>query len=147
MNEKNIAHRDIKLNNILVKYLDRRNNTFRVLLSDYGVSNQLDSMTGKFQTHAGTRVYMAPEILDGKNYDSKCDLWSLGVNIYQLKTKTLPYSGNFDKVILNQIENLGQTVFERINDNKLKDLLSKLLEKDPKKRMSWEEYFNHDFFK
>ena len=146
MNLHHIAHRDIKLNNILIKYLNPQKTEFKVLLSDYGVSNQLSSMTGRYSTHAGTQIIMAPEILNGEEYNNKCDLWSLGVNIYQLYTKKPPYNGKYDKVILGQISKLGHTVLNVIKDDKLKDLLSKLLVRDPKKRMSWEEYFEHDFF-
>ena len=147
MNSNNIAHRDIKLNNILVKYLNDQKTKFKVLLSDYGVSNQLCSMTGKYRTHAGTQIIMAPEILSGEEYNNKCDLWSLGVNIYQLYTKKPPYNGKVDNVILEQIKKLGHKVLDVIKDDKLKDLLSKLLVRDPKERLSWEEYFKHDFFK
>ena len=147
MNEAKIAHRDIKLHNILVKYLNKEKTKFKVLLSDYGVSNQLSSMTKKYKTHAGTQIIMAPEILSGKEYNNKCDLWSLGVNIFQLYTKKPPYIGAFDNEILNQIDKLGQSVLNVIKDAKLKDLLSKLLVKDPIYRISWEEYFEHDFFK
>ena len=115
-----------------------------MLLSDYGVSNQLNSMTGRFKTFAGSQIIMAPEILEGEEYNNKCDLWSLGVNIYQLYTKKPPYNGKYDKVILNQITKLGNTVLDDIEDDTLKDLLSKLLVKDPEKRISWEEYFEHD---
>ena len=147
MNKNNIAHRDIKLHNILVKYLNKEKTEFKVLLSDYGVSNQLNSITQEFNTHAGTRLTMAPEILEGKEYNTKCDLWSLGVIIYQLCTKKFPFEGEFDNVILMKINKDRQKVLDDIKDQKLKDLLSKLLVKDPKKRISWEEYFNHKFFK
>jgi len=146
MNENNIAHRDIKLNNILVKYLNKEKSKFKVLLSDYGVSNQLSSMTKKYKTHAGTQIIMAPEILSGKKYDNKCDLWSLGVIIYQLYTKKPPYNGTLDNEILLQIDKLKQSVLDVVKDEKLKDLLSKLLVKDPESRISWKDYFQHDFF-
>ena len=147
MNENNIAHRDIKLNNILIKYLNEKHTKYKVLLSDYGVSNQLNSMTGRYKTYTGAHIIMAPEILEGEEYNNKCDLWSLGVIIYQLYTKKIPYSGQFDKIILNQIKKLGQSVLDVIKDKTLKDLLSKLLVKEPEKRISWKEYFDHDFFK
>ena len=91
MHKNKIAHRDIKLNNILVKYLNSEKTKFKVLLSDYGISNQLNKLTTKFKTYTGTRIIMAPEILDNQKYNDKCDLWSLGVNIYQSKTKKFPY--------------------------------------------------------
>ena len=104
-------------------------------------------MTQEFTTHAGTRLTMAPEILEGKEYNTKCDLWSLGVIIYQLYTKKFPFEGEFDNVILMKINKDRQKVLDDIKDQKLKDLLSKLLVKNPEKRISWEEYFKHDFFK
>ena len=92
---------------------------------------------------------MAPEILKGQKYNDKCDLWSLGVNIYKLKTKEFPYKskGNIDSEILNQIHLKGKTVLDKITDEKLKNLLSRLLEENPQDRISWDEYFEHEFFK
>ena len=84
---------------------------------------------------------MAPEILNAEKYDNKCDLWSIGVIIFQLKTRDYPYRGIVDKEILNDIEKKGLTVLNII-DNKekyLKDLLSRLLVRDPVKRISWEK--------
>ena len=92
MDKNNISHRDIKLNNILVKYDNKEKNKFRILISDYGVSNQISSLTQQLMTHAGTLLIMAPEILKDEPYNNKCDLWSLGVNIYLLYTKKYPYS-------------------------------------------------------
>ena len=146
MNKFNISHRDIKLNNILIKYLNKEKTKFKILLSDYGVSNHLNSITQNYSTHAGTSLIMAPEILNDEKYNNKCDLWSLGVIIYQLYTKEYPYHAPVEKGILNQINKKGKTVLNVIEDKQLKDLLSKLLKKNPKKRISWEEYFNHPFF-
>jgi serine/threonine-protein kinase ULK/ATG1 len=148
MNENKIAHRDIKLNNILIKYLNKQKNKFKVLLSDYGISNRLLTLTGKFSTHVGNLLIMAPEILKMEPYNEKCDLWSLGVNIYQLYTKKIPYNSTFEMGILKEIKEKNQSVLDIIpeEDALLKDLLSKLLVEDPEKRISWEEYFAHPFF-
>ena len=53
MNDNKVVHRDIKLNNILIKYLDKKKKKFKVLLSDYGISNRILSFTGRLSTHAG----------------------------------------------------------------------------------------------
>ena len=147
MHENKISHRDIKLNNILVKYLNNEHTDFKVLLSDYGISNQLNELITSFNTHIGTRIYMAPEILKGEKYNDKCDLWSLGVNIYKLKTKDFPYKGKVDNEILKQIRENGQKVLDNINDGTLRNLLSKLLVENPETRISWEQYFEHEFFR
>ena len=146
MNHYNISHRDIKLNNILVKYLNPEKTKYKVLLSDYGVSNQLYSMTQKLMTHIGTQLIMAPEILNDEEYTNKCDLWSLGVIIFQMYTKQFPYVSRVEKGILNLIDKHKQTILNVIKDEKLKNLLSKLLVKNPDERMSWDEYFEHPFF-
>ena len=144
-----IAHRDIKLDNILIKYTNEEKTKYRVLLSDFGISNQLYSITKQYTTHVGTRVTMAPEILKGEDYNNKCDLWSLGVIIYQLYFKNFPYNGSVEAAILHDIKKKGQSVLDSIpeKDMILKDLLSKILVEDPNKRLSWEEYFDHSFFK
>ena len=147
MHKNKISHRDIKLNNILVKYLNSEKTKFKILLSDYGVSHQLNKLTTRYKTYAGTKIIMAPEILNNEKYNDKCDLWSLGIIIYKLKTKKLPYKGNFDKEVLEEIETKGLSVLNNINDEKLKNLLSKLLAKNPHERISWDEYFEHEFFK
>ena len=148
MNDNKVVHRDIKLNNILIKYLDSKKKKFKVLLSDYGISNRILSFTGRLSTHAGNLLIMAPEILKMEEYNEKCDLWSLGVNIYQLYTKKFPYFSNFEMGILKEIKLKKQSVLDLIpkKDSLLKDLLSKLLVENPEKRISWEEYFVHPFF-
>jgi len=148
MNTHKISHRDIKLNNILVKYLNNEKTEYKVVLSDYGISNQVYSLTQQLTTHAGTQIIMAPEILRAEKYNNKCDLWSLGITIYLLKTKTYPYKGTVEMVILNEINKKGLTVLDIIDDKEkdLKSLLSQLLVSDPEKRISWEKYFEHPFF-
>ena len=131
MHEYHISHRDIKIYNILVKYLNKEKTKFKVLLSDYGVSNQLSSMTQNYSTHAGSPIIMAPEILEGEDYNDKCDIWSLGITIYYLYKKDLPYKGKCEAKILKEIKKLGPSVLDKINDKYLKDLLSKMLKIDP----------------
>ena len=149
MNYYKIVHRDIKLNNILVKYLNEQKTKYKVLLSDYGISNLLTSNKQFLNSHKGTKLFMAPEILDGEEYTNKCDLWSLGVIIYQLYTRKFPYNGNVEIAILNDIEQKGLSVLDVINENdqNLKDLLSQLLQKEQEERISWEKYYEHPFFK
>ena len=147
MSKNNIMHRDIKTNNILVKYLNKEKTKYKVLLCDYGISKQIALMTRKYMSHVGTHCYTAPEILNDEVYNYKCDLWSLGITIYEMYTKELPYEAESEKGILNQIDNKGKAIFDVIKDEKLKHLLMKLLEKEQKKRYSWDDYFKDPFFK
>ena len=142
LSENNLIHRDLKLGNILIKYIDDSKTKFIPKLCDYGFSKELDK--GSTGTHLGTPATMAPEIMKNKKYDSKADLWSVGVIIYQLHFKSLPYSGLNEEIILKKIKN--KVPYKEPEDPKLKDLINKLLVEDPAKRLSWNEYFNHPFF-
>ena len=137
---KNIFHRDLSLDNILIKY---ENDKIIYKLSDYGVSKELVTLRKKFSTKVGKIDFMAPEIKEEKKekeekgYDGKCDLWSLGIIIYILITKTNP-----SQEILEKINTIDLTYNPDLND-----LIRKLLVINPVNRLSWDEYFIHPFFK
>ena len=133
MLSKNIIHRDLKPQNILIKYVSP--NSFIVKLADFGLSREFNNKS--FSTIAGTRLYMAPELVyaNGNYMPIKCDLWAIGVIIYQLKFNELSFSfyqGKIPKSFDNRL---------------LDDLVRKLIVIDPNKRISWNDYFNHPFFK
>ena len=132
MLSKNIIHRDLKPQNILIKYDSP--NTYTVKLADFGLSIVFNNKN--FSTNKWTLVYSAPEQSED-NYDpTKCDLWSIGVLIYEMKFNKVPYisfyQGNIPEVFDNQL---------------LDDLVSRLIVVDPNKRIDWKEYFDHPFFK
>ena len=145
MKEKKIIHRDLKLENILIKYIDKEKKKFIIKLSDYGCSKRLISLSRYCSTYSGTSAYMSPEILKGEEYNYKCDLWSIGIIIYRLIYGELPYLGVNDIALINRIEELGNKKI-KIDNEILNDLVKKLLEKEPKKRINWDDYFNHPFF-
>jgi len=148
MNENKIIHRDIKLENIVVKYNNEKSKiNYIVKLTDYGVSKQLINTKGK--TNIGTSLTMAPEILKGEGeiYDNKCDLWSIGIIIYQLYFKDYPYKGITEVAIYNQIIKNGKKILKRTNNNNLNNLIDSLLISDPRERINYEEYFDHPFYK
>ena len=141
MVDNEIVHRDLKLENILIKK-ENGNDIFKLkLTSDSCLIKDLS-----FEEINGNQLYIAPEILKKEKYNEKCDLWSLGIIIYVLSFKDYPYRGKNKKEILDIIKNNGQKNFKQTNDSNLDDLIIKLLVEDPKKRISWKEYFNHPFF-
>merc|ERR1712056_142813 len=76
-----IVHRDLKLENFV--YDKKGSNTLKMI--DFGFGKVcVDDAT--CYSRVGTTAYAAPEVLDNKDYDSKCDLWSLGVIVYALLT-------------------------------------------------------------
>ena len=144
MHSKNIMHRDLKLKNIMIKFpnINDRNN-YEVKLCDYGFSKALDDSLVT-STHLGTPATMAPEVIADKAYTCQADLWSLGIIIYQLMFKDLPYLGFNEKQVLQKI--LARNPIKQPQDPLLKDLLNKLLTVEPEKRINWDQYFIHPFF-
>ena len=135
MVKNKLVHRDLKLENILIKYKNAEKTKYEVKLTDYGISRQLLSLTKKLTTKIGTNVFMAPEVEHGEKYNQECDLWSIGIIIYILFFKEYPeIKDNND-----QIKSTGNL--------DLDDLIRKLLVVNPENRLSWNNYFDHSFFK
>ena len=133
-----ISHRDLKPANILYSYIGE--NDFIIKLADFGISTDLK--TTQSATIIGTPVYMAPEIEKGK-YNDKCDLYSLGIIFYQLKTGKNIFGNTLEEFYINSIKNK----LTKTGDELLDDLIKNIVVYEPKDRINWDEYFNHPFFK
>jgi serine/threonine protein kinase len=152
MHENKIAHRDLKPENILVKYKKENNkNDFIVKLAGYEEAKEFKEFKEFTNDPIKREVfrtlsYMAPEILMEDYHDLKCDLWNLGVILYNLYFREYPYPNAKSKfALINHINNYGQKYFRKSEDKDFDDLISRLLIKNPEERISWEEYFNHPF--
>ena len=145
MVENKIIHRDLKLKNILIKYTNEEKTEFIPKLSDYGLSKEMSDKSIIAKTNLGTPATKAPEIMIGSEYDNKVDLWSVGVLMYQLHFNELPYKGMREQDIIRNIKK--KVPYKQAEDYFLRDLISKLLVEDPINRISWEQYFEHPFFK
>ena len=147
MHENNIVHRAVNLETILVKYSNKERTQYivKLLMTDDSIS--LDDLKNNisFGNPSENKNYLAPEILENKNYNEKCDLWSLGVAIYVLYFKDFPYKGEKEEEILNNIKKIGQN-FQKISDENLDNLIRNLLVVNVEKRYGWEQYFQHPFF-
>ena len=126
----NRNHKDIKPGNIFIIYIDEEKNNFDVRLGGFNLSIEEESSGGS-SCCGGNDIFIAPETFD-KGFHKKCDLWSIGVLIYYL---------NFLKVLHDPVH------YKKPLDKDLSDLVTKLIVKDVKKRMDWDEYFSHPFFK
>ena len=154
IHSKNIVHRDVKLENILIDL----NNTIKIC--DFGIGRVLSSPQELLHDQCGTPMYMAPEILFStkeKGYKGfPVDIWSAGIALYIMLSGTLPFSIKKEDSILDMNENnkkknvaLKQAIMftqpkkiEKISD-KAKDLLHGLLNKDPNKRLTIEQILKH----
>ena len=151
MVETLLVHRDLNLENILIKYENKEKTKYTYKLTDYGSSKQLLSLTKKLQTKIGTCNYMAPEVLEKyKTYNQECDLWSLGIIIYNLCFQEYPYNvddiNNPEAKTLDLIKEKGQTILKKHSNQDLDNLIKGLLIIKPEERLTWKKYFDHPFF-
>ena len=141
MKELNIIHRDIKPSNILLN-IDKLDKV-SIKLSDYGSSINIKNVTSK--SVAGTQLTMAPEVLEDNSYSEKSDIWSLGITIYYMLFRNYPFQGDTEiKLFNNIIKNKG---IKSSGNKVLDDLLNKMLCVNVEKRIDWNKYFEHEFFK
>lgn len=143
--ENKICHRDLKPENFLLKYED---DIKSIKMIDFGLSKKLKEDEILTQPN-GTPFYIAPEILDGK-YSWEVDNWSLGVILYILLCGTPPFFGKATKDIVIAIKKGVYTLSHKPFQNcsiEVKDLISKLLVKDPKKRYTSLQAFEHPWVK
>ena len=86
---KNVVHRDLKVENLLVKDVTDNRRKINVKLIDFGISCKMQPQE-KLTKMFGTPYYMAPEVLK-QNYTEKCDLWSCGVILYVILSGVPPF--------------------------------------------------------
>ena len=98
LHTNNISHRDIKPENFMLKNADDPSN---IKLIDFGLSK--DYSEGEImQTPSGSPYYIAPEVFEQK-YTKKCDLWSMGVVSYILLSGKVPFPGDNNKEIIENV--------------------------------------------
>ena len=147
LHKMKIMHRDLKPENILVTKKDE-NGLYRIKLCDFGTSHVF-KVGEKEKNIMGSTYYIAPEVLNRK-YDFKCDLWSVGVIMYVLLTKKIPFQGTSDKEVRKNIKKKSSKYIKKpilIYSQYAQDLLDGLLEKDYSKRINAEKALEYDVFK
>lgn len=141
-----VVYRDLKPENCL---LDAEGH---LLLTDFGLSKVSVDDDAKCNSFLGTVDYMAPEIIAGKEYSFAVDWWSLGALAFDLLTGKPPFGGNNNAKIEQAIVHKKLVVPYFLGPN-AKDLLIRLLRKEPQKRLGYSmpkdltTMKNHGFFK
>ena len=131
-----IIHRDIKPENLLL------GNNGHLKLTDFGGSNYLE---GKVRyTTAGTQLYHSPEMLLKKGYDTRVDIWAIGVLIFELLVGRPPFVSDSQHSIEDNIVH-GRVNWPNSMNLLAKNLITKLLKLDPDQRPTLEEILQHQF--
>ena len=137
IHKKHFVHRDIKLDNILIDL------TNTIKICDFGVSKHFDDKNEIMFDHCGTPAYIAPEIFEHNGYKGPaCDIWSAGVTLYYMLAGEQPFkAGSISE--LEKIIKAGD--FKEIEgvSKEANNLISKILQVNPKSRLSLDEILNH----
>ena len=143
IHKDNVIHRDIKAANVLIT------NEGHVKLCDFGVAAQLTAANHKRQTMAGTPYWMAPEvIMEGVYYNTKADIWSLGITAYEIATGNPPYC---DVEALRAMQLITKSKPPRLEGRNysplLKEFIALCLDEDPEERPTAEDLLSSKFVK
>jgi len=150
LHKNKIAHRDLKLENIL---MDKENNP-KLTDFTYAITCNKDNFMTK--TFCGTLPYIPPELItdeSSRNYDPMAaDIWSLGVCLYIATNNAFPFrinSRNMNEAVEAQMAkrwSFREQYAGKLSPT-LKDLVSKLLEPKPKDRPTIDQVLQHEWFK
>ena len=154
MHERNITHRDLKPDNILIE----QDSPVLIKITDFGLAKKGNA----FKTFCGTLAYIAPELLQDianrnqlrprymrPEYTTQVDMWSLGCLVYVIMTGHLPFSASSEEDLFKQIKigefHQGPLKMNNISE-KGQSFLKALICVDPSKRLNAQEALKHSWF-
>eukprot|EP01121_Diplochlamys_sp_Union-15-3_P005296 TRINITY_DN1562_c0_g2_i1.p1 TRINITY_DN1562_c0_g2~~TRINITY_DN1562_c0_g2_i1.p1 ORF type:complete len:328 (-),score=27.39 TRINITY_DN1562_c0_g2_i1:97-1080(-) len=138
--ETRIVHHDIKLENILISE-DRKS----LRLVDFGMGSRMRE-DARLTNYVGSPLFMSPEVFSLQPHDAAVDVWSLGVCLFKMMTDLFPFVAETyheleERVLFDEVSfpsNLGLSC-------ELKDLIQKMLVKDPRQRITLKEIKAHSW--
>eukprot|EP00039_Didymoeca_costata_P006941 m.94831 g.94831 ORF g.94831 m.94831 type:complete len:521 (-) comp13462_c0_seq2:147-1709(-) len=131
--DKNIVHRDVKLENLM---LDEEVNP-AIKLADFGLAVILENGPRQFGL-AGSPAYVAPEVLYNQTYGKPVDMWSAGVAMYIMLSGTMPFNGDTEEEMFEDIKqrthDFPESEWAKVSPS-AKSLINDLLIRDPHGRI------------
>ncbi|XP_036786889.1 serine/threonine-protein kinase 33 isoform X8 [Manis pentadactyla] len=152
LHNKDIVHRDLKLENIMVKssFIDANNEmNLNIKVTDFGLAVKKQGRSeAMMQTTCGTPIYMAPEVINAHYYSQQCDIWSIGVIMYILLCGEPPFLANSEEKLFGLIRkgelHFNGPVWDSISDS-AKSVLKQLLKVDPAHRITAKELLDNQW--
>ncbi|KAM4613453.1 protein kinase C, delta b [Polymixia lowei] len=141
LHTKGIIYRDLKLDNVML------NREGHIKIADFGMCKENVFGENRATTFCGTPDYIAPEILLGQKYTFSVDWWSFGVLVYEMLIGQSPFQGDDEDELFESIR-MDVPHYPRWITKESKDLLEKLFERDPSRRLGVVGNIRaHSFFK
>jgi len=140
--ERNISHMDLKPHNLLLDSKD--NPTLKV--GDFGFAQHILDKEGRDNLR-GSPLYMAVEMFLSDSYNASVDLWSSGVILFETLFGSAPFASKTYEELELKILSKDEVVIPStvVLSPNCRDLLSRLLQRDPENRITFEEFFSHPF--
>jgi len=132
--QKHVIHRDIKPENLLVGAYGE------IKIADFGWS--VHAPSSRRNTLCGTLDYLPPEMVEGREHDEKVDVWSLGVLLYEFLVGSPPFEAEGHSATYRRISRVDLQ-FPKGMPEDARDLIGKLLVKNPKKRLELKNIPKH----
>lgn len=153
LHKNDIVHRDLKLENILIKEFgaDSNSDNFLIKVTDFGLSNKRDTVgtDSMFEEYCGTPLYMAPEIIDNFPYSQLCDVWALGIIMFFLLTSHSPFTADSESKLRDQIRkaeiDVHSNSYARLSPE-AKDCIERMIKINPAFRITSNELQTHPWF-
>mmetsp|Transcript_1685 Transcript_1685/g.3608 ORF Transcript_1685/g.3608 Transcript_1685/m.3608 type:complete len:460 (+) Transcript_1685:383-1762(+) len=140
-NDAKIVHRDLKPQNLML------DSNYKLKLVDFGTAQKIASKE-IFVNVSGSHAFMAPELILGAKFcDGKAlDIWAAGITLYYFIEGCTPFTSRKTQMLYEEISTVSINYSSRIQGN-LRDLLERMLEKDPAKRIKLNEIQEHPYVK
>ena len=132
--QKHVIHRDIKPENLLVGAQGE------IKIADFGWS--VHAPTSRRNTLCGTLDYLPPEMVEGREHDEMVDVWALGVLLYEFLVGSPPFEAEGHSATYRRISRVDLR-FPRGVPEDAQDLIRRMLQKDPRKRMALSSVPHH----
>ena len=144
LHQHDIIYRDLKPENILI------DSDGHIKLADFGLAKENVSTNVPNKTFCGSPQYLSPEMLSKEGTTKASDIYGVGAILFELISGAPPFFNQDENLMYKNISE-NRLMFPEFFSEELKDLLRKMLDKDPKKRIGIEndksDIKNHEFFK
>ncbi|XP_073897149.1 serine/threonine-protein kinase 33 [Castor canadensis] len=153
LHNKDIVHRDLKLENIMVKssFVNANNElNLNIKVTDFGLAVKKHGSRSEamMQSTCGTPIYMAPEVINAHDYSQQCDIWSIGVIMYLLLCGEPPFLASSEEKLFELIRkgelHFEDPLWESISDC-AKSVLKQLMKVDPAHRITAKELLDNQW--